>query len=134
MSTLDSWTRANKMSDEILKEITSTLHELLKWTKFSRSQQLQAILAQTLSSDEMKIVYELSDGNRGTRGIARIAKIWSHATIAAYWKKWRSIGLVEPSPIFKERFQWIVSLAEVNLEVPIIEVGSEEATEAGESG
>ncbi len=34
MLTLGSWIKVNKMSGETLEEIVSTLHELLKWTKF----------------------------------------------------------------------------------------------------
>jgi hypothetical protein len=108
------------LSEQILKEITSTLKELLKWSRFAGMQQLRNVLSQTLKTETEMLIYELSDGTQGTRGIASAAGIGSNATIAAYWKKWSKVGIVEPSPIHHGRYQKICSLEEVGLPVPPI--------------
>lgn len=66
------------------------------------------------------LIYELSDGTRGTREVASAAGIGSNATVAAYWKRWSKVGIVEPSPTYRGRYQRICSLEEVGLEVPQI--------------
>lgn len=117
MSTLDSWIKVNQMSEEALKDIASTLHELLKWTKFSGMQQLKTILQATLKTDTEMLVYELSDGTKGTREVARLSGLGSKSTVARYWTKWSVIGVV--LPVQKEgRYQRICSLEEVGLTVP----------------
>jgi predicted transcriptional regulator len=105
------------MSDAVLKEISATLRELLKWTKFAGMQQLRNVLSQTLKTETEMLVYELSDGTRGTREVATAVRI-SHTTVASSWKKWNKVGIVEPSPTYQGRFQRICSLEEVGLEVP----------------
>jgi len=108
------------MSEELetLKKIDSTLNELLKWTKFAGMQQLRSILAQQLKTDSEMLVYELSDGSRGTRDIAKLAGVGSNATVAVYWKKWSRLGIMEPSKKYQGRYQRICSLEEVGLTVP----------------
>lgn len=110
------------MSEELetLKRIDSTLNELLKWTKFAGMQQLRSILAQQLKTDSEMLVYELSDGSRGTRDIAKLAGVGSNATVAVYWKKWSRLGIMEPSKKYQGRYQRICSLEEVGLTVPQI--------------
>lgn len=108
----------SQLNDSTLKEIASTLQEMLKWTRFAGMQQLKNIVTQNLKSDPEMLVYELSDGNRGTREIAQLAGIGSNATVARFWQKWSKIGLVEPSKKFPGRFQHISSLEELGLTVP----------------
>lgn len=108
------------MSDELrtLKSIEQKLDQLLKWTKFAGMQQLRTILTQNLTTDTEMLVYELSDGERTTREIARLAGVGSNATIANYWKKWSKVGIVEPSEKRRGRYQRICSLEEVGLTMP----------------
>jgi len=108
------------MSEELktLKSIESKLDQLLKWTKFAGIQQLRNILSQTLENDTATLIYELSDGRRGTREIAKLAGVKSNATVVAYWKKWSRIGIVEPSPAFQGRYQRICSMEEAGLTAP----------------
>ena len=121
------------MSEELetLKSIESKLDRLLKWTKFAGIQQLRSILSQSLDNDTATLIYELSDGRRGTREIAKLAHVKSNATVAAYWKKWSRIGIVEPSPTFQGRYQRICSLEEVGLAAPPI---SRVDTASGQAG
>jgi hypothetical protein len=106
------------MSDETLKEIASTLHEMLKWTKFSGMQQLKTILQANLKTETEMLVYELSDGVRGTREVARLAGIASKTTVLNYWKKWSKVGIVMAVQGEEGRYQRICSLEEVGLTVP----------------
>lgn len=120
------------MSEEIIKEIASTLNELLKWTKFAGMQQLRSILAQQLKTDSEMLIYELSDGSRGTRDIAKLAGVGSNKTVALCWKKWSRLGIVEPSKKYQGRYQRICSLEEVGLTVPLGKAAiSQSPAEAG---
>ena len=118
MSTLDSWIKVNKMSEETLKEIASTLHELLKWTRFSGMQELKTILQTNLKSDTEMLIYELSDGTRGAREVAKFASVASKTTVLSYWKRWGKIGIVLSVQGEEGRYQRICSLEEVGLTVP----------------
>lgn len=109
------------MAEELkaLKNIENKISELLKWTKFAGMQQLKNVLVQVLGDDAVALlVYELSDGERGTREVAKLAGLKSNSTVAGYWKKWSKIGIVEPSSQYQGRYQRICSLEEVGLAVP----------------
>jgi len=123
------------MSEELktLKSIEHRLVQLLKWTKFAGMQQLRTILAQNLQNDKEMLIYELSDGERTTREIAKLAKVGSHATVTSYWKRWSNLGIVEPSQKRKGRFQRICSLEEVGLTVPPMTQPSTPSTEREQS-
>lgn len=107
------------------KELINLLSEILKWTRFIGKQQLKALLLDNLTEDGEKVVYELTDG-KSLREIERICKengySVSHATIGNYWEKWAPVGIVEPSKKFKGRFERIVSLKEVGIDFPTIEL------------
>lgn len=117
------------MSEQTLKEIASILKELLKWSRFAGMQQLRNVLGQSLKTETEMLIYELSDGTRGTREVAASAGVGSNATVAAYWKKWSKVGIVEPTPAFHGRYQRICSLEEVGLSVPAIPQASQVAPE-----
>jgi len=108
------------MSEEIklLKSIEAKLADISKWTRFAALQQLKNIITQNLTDDTSSLIYEYSDGERGTREIAKLVGVKSNATVANYWKKWITIGIVEPSSKYQGRFQKICSLEEVGLSIP----------------
>lgn len=108
------------MSEQLLKEIASTMKELLKWTRFAGMQQLRNILTQNLQTQIELLVYEASNGTRGAREVAQAAGLGSHTTVLSYWKKWAKVGIVEPSTKFEGRYQRICSLEEVGLTVPAV--------------
>lgn len=116
---------------EVLKRIESEIHQLLKWTRFAGLQQLNAIITQNLKTDKELAAFELSDGERTTRDIAKLARIGSNATVANYWKKWSMLGIVEPSKKRQGRFQKTVSLEEVGLSLPPMLETSEAKEEEG---
>ncbi|XHH08083.1 MAG: hypothetical protein ACFCUE_10975 [Candidatus Bathyarchaeia archaeon] len=105
-------------NEEFLNSIDKKLGEILKWLKFASLNQLRTILSQTLENDVAASVYELSNGKRGTREIAKLVGVKSNATIAAYWKRWAKLGIVEESSQYQGRYVRICSLEEVGLTVP----------------
>jgi len=108
------------MSEQTPKEIASTLHEFLKWTKFSGMKQLKTILQANLKTDTEMLIYELCDGVRGTREVARLAGVASKTTVLNYWKKWGKVGIVMAVQNEERRYQRICSLEEVGLTVPAL--------------
>jgi len=105
------------MSEDTLKDISMTLKQILKWTRFAGMRQLRDVLNQTLKTETELMVFELSDGTRGTREVAAASRT-SHTTVGLYWKKWSKVGIVEPSSTYQGRFQRICSLEEVGLAAP----------------
>lgn len=105
---------------EILKNIASKLDQLLKWARFAGMQQLRDILAKNLADDTSMLIYECSDGERSSREVARLAGVKSNVTVTNYWKKWSKLGIIDPSPKYRGRFQRICSLEEIGLTVPPI--------------
>ena len=124
------------MSEELdtLKGIKTTLEELLKWTRLAGMQQLHEILTQNLKTDKEMLIFELSDGEKGTREIAKLTGVGSNATIASYWKKWSKVGIVESYPKYKGRYQRICSLEEVGLMIPPMPNVHSSQTESEEEG
>jgi len=110
------------MSEEVrsLKNIESKLEELLKWTRIVAKQQIKPFISKNLETDIEAAIYELSDGSRSTRDIAKILGKVSHVTVSRYWKKWTNLSLVEPSLAYQGRYQKICSLEEVGISVPPI--------------
>ncbi len=106
------------MSEEKLDLILEELNEIAKWTKFQSLDKLHDILSKVLKSENEKIAYELSDGVRTTRDIAKEIGLNSKSTIIAYWQKWSKIGIVEESKKFKGRMKHFVSLEEVGIDIP----------------
>lgn len=106
------------MSEAILNDIHKTLKEQLKWTRFIGVRQLKAVFEETLSKDDEKIVYELSDGERSTRDIEKLTTV-GRTTVARMWDKWYKLGLMERSEKYGGgRMKRSFSLAEAGIEVP----------------
>lgn len=106
-------------------KLIELLSEILKWTKFIGKQKLKEILVNVLKEDIDMVIYELSDG-KSLREIERICKANGYSisifTINGYWDKWAVLGIVEPSKRYKGRYERIVSLKDVGLDVPKIDL------------
>ena len=119
------------MNDEanLLRQIRDELREMKVWLKLSGIPTLRRVLQENLRDAVDKVVYELSDGVRSTRDIARelkrMDKEISHATVANMWKKWAITGLVELSKKYQGRYTKIISLESVGIEIPKILTESE---------
>lgn len=123
------------MDDE---RIFDLLKEILKWTRFQGMISVKGVLLDTLKKDEEKVAYESSEG-RGSKEVAKLAGI-SHQTVVNYWKKWATLGIVEPLKVRGGlRYRRSFSLSDFGIEVPkmkveeklkeIAEVGAEEDVE-----
>lgn len=115
------------MSD--VQSLSEKLDELIFWTKFSALPTFRALLMDTLREDIDKLVYELSDGERSTRDIARMVsrggRRITHVTVANMWKKWAILHLVMAAQR-KGRYKRVISLESLGIEIPQIEVSSED--------
>lgn len=104
------------MKENADDRIVDLLSEILRWTKVS-ALNLKEALAQELTSDKQRLVYELSDGMRSSRDIASISGV-SFVTITAWWRRWAELGFVDPSPKFQGRVQRLCSLRLLGISVP----------------
>lgn len=109
--------------NQVNSEELVTLKEILKWVRFSGMKEVKAILESTLDTDQKKIAYQTSDGTRGTREVASIARYASKSTIETLWKKWRRMGLGETFQVMGggERFRRSFDLEDLGIEVPPIQ-------------
>ena len=71
------------------------LREILKWIKISGIKEVKSLLETQMQDDAKKLIYQLSDGTKGIREIAKIAGDLSPSTVSNYWKQWENIGLGE---------------------------------------
>ena len=117
------------------RSLSEKLDELIFWTKFSALPTFRALLTGTLRDDVDKLVYELSDGERSTREIARLisrgGRRITHTTVANMWQKWSLMNLVMPAER-RGRHRRVVSLESIGIEVPSCEVVREESGEGDE--
>lgn len=108
------------MSEEKLDTIIEKLNEISKWTKFQGLDKFKQTLLVSLKTDNERAAYELSDGVKTTREIAKEIGINSKSTIVAYWQKWNKLGIVDESQKFTGRMKHLVSLEEVGIELPTV--------------
>ena len=106
------------MSEDKLSEIAATLRELLKWTRFVGLKEVKSALESALNSDVKKIIYHLSDGNKGRAEIAAIVRL-SGPTVSNYWKSWSKLGIVEALKMRGgERYKKAFDLEDFGIEIP----------------
>ena len=99
-------------------EQTRLLAEILKWIKFAGMKEVKEVLNSVLDTDQKKLVYQLSDGSKGTIEIGKAAGIASTATISRYWKSWLKLGLGENVSVKGgERFRRAFDLEDFGIEV-----------------
>lgn len=110
----------NKEQPEItLQDIHNDILELIKWTKFSGIKEIKPILETQLANDSKKLIYHLSDGEKGTQEIAKMVGGISHMSIANYWKAWEKLGLGGPvSAMGGKRFKRSFDLEDFGIKIP----------------
>jgi len=105
------------MNDDFLKE----LKEQTKWLKFLALPNLKKTTEENLATPEQRKIYDLSDGNNSTYDIAKKITATgmkvSHMTVYNYWKKWYVLGLVVSSKKYSGRFEKIIDLKDLNIEI-----------------
>ena len=113
------------MNDE--QTVVGLLSELLRWTKFQGMIKLKEVILLNVKTENEKKIYELSNG-KTTVEIAGLVGV-SHVTVYNYWQRWSKTGIVEPSNKYEGRYERMVSLLDLGIEVPKIEEPKKAAME-----
>ncbi|MGA2682010.1 MAG: hypothetical protein ABSF44_09455 [Candidatus Bathyarchaeia archaeon] len=107
--------------DEIQTEL---LREILKWTKFSGMKAVKEVLISTLETAQERLLYQLSNGSKGSVELCKITKIASTETVTRHWKTWAKLGIGENMSVQGgKRFKRAFDLEEFGIEVPKPESG-----------
>lgn len=102
---------------ERLDTIQTTLQEILKWSRFQNLPQLRQVFEQQLDSDEKKLAFENTDGEKGYREVAKNSGVPA-GTMQSWWNRWYTLGILEPSGTRRGRLKRICSLSDVGIEIP----------------
>lgn len=98
----------------------SVLKEILKWVKFSGINQVKAVLEKQLEDDADKVIYQKSDGTKGTVELGKLVGI-SNVSVHNRWESWAKIGLGENIPVSGgTRFKRSFDLEEFGIKIPAI--------------
>lgn len=103
---------------DTIKSVNIVLQEILRWTRFANISKLRETLLTELDSDEKKLAYDNSDGEKSLKEIAKISSAPTQ-TIHNWWQKWLHLGLVVESEKYKGRMKKIISLEDVGIKVPL---------------
>ena len=102
------------------------LREILKWTRFSGMQGVKDALSKSLDTEQKRLIYFLSDGEKGSVEIAKTAGV-SDWTVRNYWKIWARNGLVEALKAGRgDRFRYSFEIEDFGIEVPKVSQPQEE--------
>lgn len=106
--------------NEYEKDLLKELKEQTKWLKFLALPQLKEIIEKTLTTKELRRIYDLSDGKNSTRDIAeKLSKEEmevGHVKVYRNWKKWFTWGIVIPSEKYSGRYRKIINLEDLGIE------------------
>jgi len=82
------------MSEDLEKEILSTLKEILKWTRIQGSPAVKVSLEGALSTPEYRKLYQALDGKQTQLGLAKRSGL-SQPRVSKLITAWQKSGLVE---------------------------------------
>lgn len=97
--------------------IVAELKEQTQWLRLLGFQALRPLLDRMLLTDQQKLVYEGSNGDRSTREVGTAAGV-SHTTVANLWQEWAAIGIVSPVQGHSGRYQHLVPLSALGYVLP----------------
>lgn len=104
----------NEQSDDQ----TEILREILRWIKFAGAREVRNILSATLDTEQKRLIYHLSDGEKGSVEIARLAKV-GDSTVRRYWASWARQGIVESLKVRGgERYRKSFELEDFGFTIP----------------
>jgi hypothetical protein len=83
------------MNNTSVEKMVALLQEMLKWVKFAGVREVRTVLMNILDTEQKRLIYHLSDGERGSVEIGKMANV-SDSTIRRYWESWVRLGIVEP--------------------------------------
>jgi hypothetical protein len=106
-------------------EQTQLLREILKWIKFAGMKEVKNTLIDALDTDAKKLVYQKSDGTKGTVKLAKLAGYRSNKTVDDLWDAWFKLSLGENIPVRGgSRFKRSFDLEDFGIEIPEIKTKS----------
>ena len=106
------------------EKIIELLEEILIWTKYDYSD-IKLKMQKHLDTDDKKIAYQLSNGERSRRDISTFVSV-SHSSIYRWWNEWFELGLVEQTEKYGGgRYKRLISLTRMGIPVPEIPEGAE---------
>ena len=101
----------------LLRELVEMTRELVRWTKPQGIAKVKELLEENLKADEEKLVYHHSNG-KGSLEVGKLSGV-AHGTVTVYWKRWATLGVVEPMKVQGgTRYKRIFSLEDLGIEVP----------------
>jgi len=109
--------KAISIEKEEVRAIVDLLRELLAWTQLAYRPQVAQRFVEILDSDQKKLVYQFSDGERGVREIEELTGV-NKAFISMWWRDWDALGIMEQCPTVVGRRRRIISLEALGIEVP----------------
>jgi len=99
-------------------EQITLLREIVKWLRFAGMKEVKAVLTSALNSDQKKLVYHLSNGNKGSVEIAQESGV-SDFTVRSYWKQWSKLGIVEAMKVGRgDRYVKTFDLEDFAIDIP----------------
>ena len=103
----------------LLQGIADSLRELVAWTRVIAYPTVKQTLETVLDSDEKRLVYHLTDGQRGVKEIQRLTSV-NARYISEWGQEWERIGIVGRSRVSSVggRRQRAFDLTGFGLEIP----------------
>ena len=103
--------------DESPVATAELLREILKWQRFECFPKLRKLLLDSLKTDQEKLVYENTDGEKSSYDITKETGV-PISTVKNWWNKWYDQGILQPSGKRKGRPQKIMALEDMGIETP----------------
>lgn len=97
--------------------VLGELRAQTRWLRLLGLQALRPLLEQVLSTEKQRLVYELSDGQRTTREVGRLATV-SAGTVSRLWSEWLAVGICSEVHGASGRAQHLASLSSLGIIVP----------------
>lgn len=110
------------------------LREILKWIKISGTKEVRSLLEMQLEDDLKRLIYQLSDGTKGTQEIAKVVGDVSHGTVFNYWTGWEKVGLGESISVRGgSRFKRSFDLEDFGIKIQVPKQNNSQKTEPVEA-
>ena len=103
----------------LFQEMTESLRELVAWVRVAGYPIVKKTLTAILDSEEKRLVYHLTDGQRSVKEIQELTGV-NVRFISEWGREWETMGIVESSRIsrIKGRRQKVFDLAAFGIPVP----------------
>src|SRR5437016_2508704 len=96
--------------------IIKELRAQTKWLRLIGMQQLRAVVAACVTTEKQRAVFELSDGKRTAREVAKLAGV-GVGSVSRMWSRWITLGVCSESELAAGRAEHLISLSQLDLGV-----------------